>query len=168
MVVVEQAHINKLLLANGVILPIQTTDSWVSTDYLFVAGNGTGSGGLASNAFWLKKNGDGYFAGTVVGDSPTLGSHFVTKDYGDTYYLGGTATGLEILDEGNGNGWRLIGRTAANYGNIGLDAIDFSISSGASSTRGSTGSRAFSSGYDITNSGNDNGIFGNSNSGSGR
>jgi hypothetical protein len=80
---------------------------------------------------------------------------------------GGGGTGLQVLDEGNGNGWRLTGRTAANYGNIGLDAIDFSLSSGISSTRGSTGIRALSSGYDIINSGNDNAIFGNNNTNSG-
>ena len=144
-------------------IPIQTTDSWVSTDYLFLAGNGTGTGGLASNAFWLKKNGDGYFAGTVVGDSPTIGSHFVTKDYGDTYYLGGTATGLEILDEGNGNGWRLIGRNAANYGNIGLDAIDFGWTSSASSTYGATGRGSFVVGGNNTASGEYTFSSGNSN-----
>lgn len=35
-------------------------------------------------------------------------------------------TGLETLNEGNGIGWRLIGRNANNYGNIGLNAIDLS------------------------------------------
>lgn len=127
-------------------LPIQTTDSWVSTDYLFVAGNGTGSGGLASNAFWLKKNGDGYFAGTVQGDDPISDNHFVTKAFGDTYYLGGTASGLQAIDEGNGTGWRLIGRDAANYGNIGLNSVDFGFNGSPSSTKGATGSNSFNIG----------------------
>lgn len=34
-------------------------------------------------------------------------------------------TGLEVLNEGNGVGWRLIGRNPTEYGNIGLNAIDF-------------------------------------------
>lgn len=37
-----------------------------------------------------------------------------------------TPTGLEALDEGNGIGWRLIGRNPMEYENIGKNAIDFS------------------------------------------
>jgi len=48
-------------------------------------------------------------------------------------------TGLEAIDEGNGIGWRLIGKPAANYGNIGLNAIDLSESAGASVVFGATG-----------------------------
>jgi hypothetical protein len=40
-----------------------------------------------------------------------------------------TPTGLEALDEGNGVGWRLIGRDPADYGNIGFNAVDFSTNS---------------------------------------
>lgn len=59
-----------------------------------------------------------------------------------------TSTGLEILDEGNGNGWRLIGRDAANYGDIGLGAIDFVTSSGPSSGMGARGNYSIGAGYD--------------------
>ena len=48
-------------------------------------------------------------------------------------------TGLETLDEGNGIGWRLIDTDPANYGSIGLNAVDLSNSDSASSTTGSTG-----------------------------
>jgi hypothetical protein len=44
---------------------------------------------------------------------------------------GGAATGLEYINEGGNNGWRLIGRNALNFGDIGAGAIDFSSSSGA-------------------------------------
>ena len=66
----------------------------------------------------------------------------------DTYYnlnnvnlISGNTdpTGLEAINEGNGIGWRLIGRDADNYGNIGLNAIDFSNSDAVSTERGSTG-----------------------------
>ena len=57
----------------------------------------------------------------------------------------GTPTGLEAIDEGNGIGWRLIGRNPALYGNIGLEAIDFSY--GGSSISGATGNFSFATGY---------------------
>ena len=57
--------------------------------------------------------------------------------------LGGVA--IVKLDEGNGIGWRLIGRPIANYGNIGLNAVDFSESNGVSEFHGALaeGSVAF-------------------------
>ena len=73
--------------------------------------------------------------------SVTLGSGLDLTS--GTLSVTGGSTGLEALDEGNGFGWRLIGRNPANYGNIGLNAIDFSNSSGASGTRGATGMDAF-------------------------
>jgi hypothetical protein len=66
----------------------------------------------------------------------------------DTYYnlnnvnlvSGNTdPTGLEAINEGNGIGWRLIGRDADNYGNIGVNGVDFSYSTSVSTTKGSTG-----------------------------
>lgn len=67
---------------------------------------------------------------------------------------GGSSTGLEALDEGNGIGWRLIGRDPAQSGNIGLNAIDFSVYPVNQATHGSTGNYSFSAGYEIINSGN--------------
>lgn len=64
-----------------------------------------------------------------------------------------TSTGLYQLNEGNGIGWRLKGRNAANYGNIGLNAIDFSTSSSASSSRGATNIYSFAMGLNTTASG---------------
>ena len=57
-------------------------------------------------------------------------------------------TGLEALDEGNGVGWRLIGQDADNYGNIGLNAVDLSNSTSASSTTGAVGISTFAQGED--------------------
>lgn len=51
---------------------------------------------------------------------------------------------LEIIDEGNGDGIVLFGRTAANYGNVGFLAKDLSISYGASSVYGATGEASVS------------------------
>ncbi|MBR9846048.1 MAG: hypothetical protein GYB35_08055 [Algicola sp.] len=62
-------------------------------------------------------------------------------------------TGLEIINEGNGTGWRLIGRIPENYGPIANNAVDLSYSPGNSTTRGATGNYATASGYQTTASG---------------
>ena len=51
-------------------------------------------------------------------------------------------TGLEALNEGNGIGWRLIGRNSNNYGTIGQEAIDFGSSLNSSNLIGATGNRS--------------------------
>ena len=76
----------------------------------------------------------------------------LTNDSG--YITSANISGLEAIDEGNGIGWRLIGRDVLNYGNIGVYAIDLSFSATPSLTRGATG--AYSStlgGIDNTSSG---------------
>ncbi len=47
---------------------------------------------------------------------------------------GGGATGLEAVNEGGNDGWRLTGRDPTLYGNIGNGAIDFSTSDDVAST----------------------------------
>ncbi|MEY8847654.1 tail fiber domain-containing protein [Psychroserpens sp. XS_ASV72] len=66
---------------------------------------------------------------------------------------GSSSTGLEALDEGNGDGWRFIGANPINYGNIGLQAVDLSYSGIASGTNGATGSFSLASGAFTTASG---------------
>ena len=73
-------------------------------------------------------------------------------------------TGVEVgafntLDEGNGNGIVISGRVAANFGDIGLNAFDISVSSGADSARGATGSGAFAHGEDIAAGGDNSAII---------
>ena len=69
----------------------------------------------------------------------------------------GTAnpTGLEAIDEGNGIGWRLIGKDPNYFGNIGENAVDFSVNYLASqnTTRGATGNRSTAIGVNTTASG---------------
>jgi hypothetical protein len=60
---------------------------------------------------------------------------------------------LDKINEGNGLGIIIRGRTSANYGNIGLNAVDLSFNSSASSTTGATGLRAFASGFETIASG---------------
>ena len=71
--------------------------------------------------------------------------------------------GLEAIDEGNGIGWRLVGRNAANYDNIGFNAIDLSFVDDPNLELGATGNYAFSLGHNGTASGEHALAFGNQN-----
>lgn len=85
----------------------------------------------------------------IASGSPTTGLLIYQID--DTpgfYYYDGTGwvslskitpSGLETIDEGNGDGLIRIGRNAMNYGNIGENAVDLSYSTTASTTNGATG-----------------------------
>lgn len=50
-----------------------------------------------------------------------------------------SSTGLEVIDDGNGIGWRLIGRDPNGYDSIGLNAVDFSLSDSIDPEFGATG-----------------------------
>jgi hypothetical protein len=120
-----------------------------STTALFQVGNGTST--VLSNAFTILQN------GTITAPSFDLAEitdakALITKEYLEANSI--NASGLEAIDEGNGIGWRLIGRDPANYGNIGLDAIDLSYSPNNSDTFGATGQWSTAMGYLTTVSGN--------------
>ncbi|MEC8032571.1 MAG: hypothetical protein VX119_04760, partial [Bacteroidota bacterium] len=73
----------------------------------------------------------------------------VTLTNGNTINAGlvsGGNTGLEEITEGSNTGYRIAGRDAANYGDIGNNAVDLSISDGTSTTRGATGNNSTSMG----------------------
>ncbi len=73
----------------------------------------------------------------------------VTKEYVDD----SAASGLEAVDEGNGVGFRLIGRDPVSYGNIGSDAVDLSYFSSSIIDEGATGDRSTAMGFGTTASG---------------
>ena len=54
---------------------------------------------------------------------------------------------LELIEENGVEGWRLYKRDENNYGNIGENAVDFTITSSGYPTAGATGESSFSSGY---------------------
>jgi hypothetical protein len=116
--------------------------NWVATDPLFEIGNGIDNT-ARTNALTVLKN------GTITAPSFDLAEitdpkALITKEYADTN-LG--TTGLEAINEGNGMGWRLKGRNPINYGDLGSNAVDLSISLVASSTAGATGSYGTATGY---------------------
>ena len=58
-------------------------------------------------------------------------------------------TGLEAIDHGNGNGWRLTGTESNNYGNIGDKAVDLSWSTEEASSNGATGLNSIAIGKNV-------------------
>ncbi|WP_375237931.1 hypothetical protein [Aurantibacter sp.] len=76
-------------------------------------------------------------------------------------------TGLETIDEGNGNGLIKIGRIADNYGNIGNNAVDLSYSDSASASKGATGLYSTATGWNTSALGNASTTIGVSNIASG-
>ena len=62
-------------------------------------------------------------------------------------------SGLEKITEGGNTGWRLVGADPANFGDIGDDAVDLSISNSATATRGATGHYATAVGLNTISSG---------------
>jgi len=89
-----------------------------------------------------------------------------TRLSGGTYSVeltGFTNSGLEAINEGGNDGWRLIGRDPVYYGDIGEQAVDFTYHVVPSSTAGVTGDFSVGWGYDITVSGNSSGVGGTGN-----
>ena len=57
---------------------------------------------------------------------------------------------LQTIDEGNGNGIIRRGRNAANFGNVGFNAVDLSTNGTASNFAGACGESSFAVGNNIT------------------
>ena len=94
------------------------------------------------------------YTGTTLtltrGDASTITAEIITVN----------PTGLEAIDEGNGTGWRLIGKNPTNYGNTGSNSVDFSHSISSSTTNGATGNNSFAAGYNTEASGNNSTAMG--------
>ena len=94
------------------------------------------------------------FYNAVLSVQSSNGTLTANEYYGVVAYPASSivsVTGLEAIDEGNGNGWRLIGRDPDNYGNIGAGAIDFSNSTEATNENGSVGDGAITFGSNNIN-----------------
>lgn len=116
-----------------------------------------------SNITFLTAYGSGTFVvGYTHTDTAAKTGTTETTIGANTYALGVDAAGvimeipkpvLEGINEGNGIGYPLYQRTAANYGNIGAWAFDFSESDSASSVMGSTASKSVTFGFNNKNNG---------------
>lgn len=94
-----------------------------------------------------------------------LGSGFVdlgTTEFRTVPYAFNAANvkGLETLDEGNGLGWRLVGKDPGSYGNIGWYGVDLSHSTISTNELGATGNYSFAGGLDVKASGRTSFAFG--------
>lgn len=94
----------------------------------------------------------------IVG--PATGLLVFDTDINGFYFFNGTIwatvtikSELERITEGGKTGYRILNRVAANYGDIGQDAVDLSFSGIASSTLGATGNLSFAVGQHTTASG---------------
>lgn len=130
-----------------------TNSGNVSAPSFSIAGiNATGNRALITKEYADANYSDATFSGDYndLINLPTLFS----GDYNDLTNQPtiSSPTGLEAIDEGNGIGWRLIGRNPANHGNIGLNAVDLTTSPFSGSS-GATGESSFAAGRQATASG---------------
>ncbi|MCX7550479.1 tail fiber domain-containing protein [Xanthomarina sp. F2636L] len=119
-------------------------------------GEGTPISGTFNNIDWAA---DDHFLNVQIDTGSGLTNmgttQFMAVPYAKQAEIATTAAnvnGLETLDEGNGTGYRLVGRNPSYYGNIGLDAVDVSQSNFLGDN-GATGDYAFASGRQVLASG---------------
>jgi len=109
--------------------------------------------------------------GTFAGIDWSAGPYFIKTETdpagGITYTITGTSqllsvpyalsagnvTGLEKITEGTNTGWRLVGQNPANYGDIGINAVDLSESNIASIVNGATADNSTAMGRNTIASG---------------
>ena len=141
----------------GLRVLLRTTSTATRTIYIYI-GDGYGSYYNTPNAIRHSQlralNGDSEFQHVDVTDIKTKVSSLdkvaILDDADDKMKMATMidVSPVEALDEGNGVGYRLRNTNPANYGNIGDGAIDLSISTGLSSTKGATGANSFVIGED--------------------
>ncbi|HLO57077.1 MAG TPA: hypothetical protein VK169_22465 [Saprospiraceae bacterium] len=135
--------------------------SWIENDPIFTIGNGVDALSRR-NAMVVYKNGT-----LQLQNQTSTPANITDKFYvlNNIPYFGSNkleSSQLEKITEGGKTGWRLLGRDAANYGDIGNDAVDFSFSSPTVNPRGATGTYATAFGANTTASGSEStslGIF---------
>ncbi|TYA59317.1 Ig-like domain-containing protein [Formosa maritima] len=112
----------------------------VNTDANGIVIVNIGEGTTSDNFSNINWNRNEHFLNVQIDIGSGLTDMGTTQFMAVPYALSaGNVSGLEVLDEGNGIGWRFIGRNEANYGNIGLNAADFSYSDFVSNIYGATG-----------------------------
>src|SRR5690606_5742838 len=104
------------------------------------------SGGGVLKTFDFVNRGKGPVGVEAIADNP---ANAVTADM----FVERRVGQLEKITEGANTGYRLKGANPANYGDIGSNAIDLSISTGASGNRGATGTHSFAVGQNSRASG---------------
>lgn len=145
---INLSDFNDDLVYNNYVLPVATTTLLggikLESDTVGNAANPITS--TASRTYGLQVNSDGQGVINVPWESGV-----VSIVAGDGINISGTtavtinAEGLERVTDTN-TGWRLIGESAADHGNIGIDAVDMTISTDAGSSYGAIGNYSFTAG----------------------
>lgn len=153
--------------ATSVYEEIHTPTTNVNGLIVLEMGSGTPQSGVFSEIDWGSRN---HFLNVQVdtgnGLQDLATTSLATVPYAEHARLANNAlnvSGLEQIDEGNGNGWRLVSRNAANYDNIGFNAVDFSFVNDPNLGLGATGNYAFSLGHNGSATGEHSLSFGNQN-----
>jgi trimeric autotransporter adhesin len=117
-------------------------------------GVGIGTFGATKDGLIVYKDGTMYLNKLTAAPTTTTDRIYVLNN--KLNYNGaevGGASQLEKITENSKTGHRILGRDPANYGDIGTDAIDLSLSSYASTTAGATGNSSTAMGNFTTASG---------------
>jgi Chaperone of endosialidase/Head domain of trimeric autotransporter adhesin len=117
-------------------------------------GVGIGTSSTAKDGLIVYKDGTLAFNKLTAAPTTTTDRFYVLNN--KLNYNGaevGGASELEKITENSQIGYRILGRDPANYGDIGTDAVDLTISDAASSTRGATGNNSLAMGQNNTASG---------------
>lgn len=118
---------------------------------------------LSSATGWSSEKINSLLGGGLE-EAPIDGTQYARQDAGwSNIVAGDTSSGLEVIDEGFGIGYRIIGRDPLNYGPIGLGSVDFSESTVSSIVNGTTGSYSIGLGTDNIISGGYSYVNGDSN-----
>jgi hypothetical protein len=129
--------------------------SYAVDNTAFVIGNGTDEANV-SDAFVVDFSGNTTAAGTVTATGGFIG------DGSQLTNLPSSGGGLQSVTENSKTGYRRADANAANYGDIGLGAVDLSNSPSASTTMGATGENSIAMGRATTASGLNSTAMGNS------
>lgn len=133
------------IIGNGDPLPVNRHNAYV----FYNTGNSIQNGNDTATAF-VKK--DGTATQVLLADGSTTPKLDSITDYVTPKYFK-DSSGIVAVDEGNGIGYVVSNRNSANFGDIGLGAVDLSSSTHASSTTGATGTGSFAAGTFTTASG---------------
>ena len=102
-------------------------------------------------------NGTKTFSSSPVVPTPTLAAHAASKEYVDN---NAEKSQIQRITEGSRTGYRLLNADPYNYGNIGIDAVDFSNQTSASSVNGATGTFSVAFGSNTQASGHSSFVAG--------
>ena len=155
------SNINKIATNTA---SINTNTASITTNQGVITAN-TASITSNINDIALKANkANPTFTGTITSGSisatGTISATYIVGDGSKLINLPSSGGGLQSITEGVNTGYRRADAIAANYGDIGLGAVDLSFSESPSSTLGATGDYSTAMGFKTKASGNNSTAMG--------